>query len=101
MAVATFNAVKKGEMDKAWKLNLRMNGEALILMPPAGAINMVPPRPWSKSYSKTKISILTGVEMGPPAFPANPAVSEDELKEIKKHIEDWKPLDPDGPTPTT
>lgn len=101
LAVAAYEAWKKGDMEKAWRLQIRMNGADPILMPTFGTFMPSPIKPWTRVYTKTKISMIMGIEMGPPMNPANPTVTNAEMEEIKKEIAEWRPLDIDAPTPST
>jgi dihydrodipicolinate synthase/N-acetylneuraminate lyase len=95
MAVAAYKAFKKGDMDRAWALQSRMTNERPLLTMPAIA-SMVPGANVISStigYHKAKTSMVLGIEMGPPAPPYAPA-NKAEIENIKKNIEEFKPLEP-------
>ncbi len=94
-ALACYNAFKAGDFKKAWDLQIRIIGQRPLLDLPwvARKLPGAPLAATGMGIHKYKVSVLTGIEMGPPAPPLSP-VTPTQIKAVQKEIEIWKPLDP-------
>ncbi|MBI4319318.1 MAG: dihydrodipicolinate synthase family protein [Chloroflexi bacterium] len=95
MARAAYDAFKEKNWDRAWALQSRMTNERPLLTYPAIA-EMTPGAKVTSShmgYHKAKTSVVTGIEMGPPAPPYAPA-TEAEMKDILENVKEFNPLQP-------
>ncbi|MBI4188802.1 MAG: dihydrodipicolinate synthase family protein [Chloroflexi bacterium] len=85
LSVKLYKAFLKGDMDKAWELQLEMIGDP----PHLGAVGqflrpyVIPQR--ATGISKARLSLEMGIDMGPPAPPNAPATKED-IEAIKKSL---------------
>jgi 4-hydroxy-tetrahydrodipicolinate synthase len=99
LTLACYEAFMKGDMDRAWLLQMRLIEGQPLLGPLAEVLK--PAKTWPEreiGRYKAMNSLLMGIEMGPPAPPNTPATEKD-IAEIKKHLEKWQPFDVEAPLP--
>lgn len=92
-AAAAYNAFKAGDMERAWALqDLMIDDPPMVsrLMPRiAGLLPGAKTVSSGIGYYKAKVSIITGIEMGPPAPPYMPATKA-EVEQITTIAEKWR-----------
>lgn len=74
MALEIYNTYKKGDLHKAWEIQNR--------------VTLISPSPYPLGIWKAKVSIVTGIDVGPPRPPYKPA-TETERSEIKKKLREF------------
>jgi dihydrodipicolinate synthase/N-acetylneuraminate lyase len=87
LSLGVYNAIRAGDWDKAWKLQLTLTAEWPILMAEALAGRVFGAKVTSsiQGFTKAKASLAMGIEMGPPMPPYLPA-TEAEIKFAKEQL---------------
>ena len=83
---ATYEAFKAGNMERAWELQKAIAVQSPLLMPRTASLAMGSKTDHSGiGYLKSRFSLMSGIDIGPPMPPYHPA-SEAEIKKAKKGI---------------
>jgi 4-hydroxy-tetrahydrodipicolinate synthase len=83
---ATFEAFKAGNMDRAWELQKAIVSQSPLLIPRIASLAMGNRIDHSGiAYLKSRFSLMSGIDIGPPIPPYRPA-SDAEIEKARKGI---------------
>ena len=90
VVVAAYKAFRSGDMERAWELQKLIVEQSPLLIPQVAGMVLGSKVEYSAIvFQKARFSMMTGIDMGPPAPPYKPA-SDAELEKARLGIEKAK-----------